>query len=472
MRACLLFLLLILVLAACRSQENARIEPTNTPSRFTLVEAVYNSPAQGALDVTLSHVRVLAEQDAPDTQVFAVLTADGAPPAYVLLPSNQPGLQANNVSLEQYPLRLENAPTSARLWVLALEHSAYPVSEVIGQGTVAETLAEAFQTQTQATTTAQLVAAVGEDLLPWFGEIEVLGEAFITLDEDTTGENRLEAGGLEVLYTVRQQTEVAAQTETETIVETEAVVEAATEAAVETAVEATLAAPTPEASTDPSEAPTVTATEPPVFDVPIPGYRLVIDENFEEAQSRVPWWIGSDPTYSANIVNRAYQITLTGIDPQRNVGLSWGSIQDYVFDDYIVRAKMRVVQSDIVARLGLWLHYVDDYNFVFFGIETTGRYRVARFQRVYTELSPWQSSPIVHTGNVANIIEVRMEGENYTMSINGQEVVATTDDALEEGRITFFCYSETIPATCLLEEIEVWIPEFAVFPRTTLTPLP
>src|SRR5690606_38435818 len=117
-------------------------------------------------------------------------------------------------------------------------------------------------------------------------------EFFTPVSIGQAGEKHVLSRGLEVSYHVGDGAQIAAILE---------------------------ATPTPHVEVEPTETP------PEIFGVPIAGYRRVIHEDFEGAQSNVAWWVGSDPTYSANIVNRAYQITLTGVDDYREAGLSWGS---------------------------------------------------------------------------------------------------------------------------------------------------
>jgi hypothetical protein len=448
-----LFAILLVVMAGCSAFQDESSTAIPTPQRPATREFVYVNDSDGLLSVTLSELRL---SRASDTQVLAVLATGNGSPSYILYPSNQPGVPEPTLSLANYPLQQD--VRDAGLWVLAVHHRAYPVSERIGQSEIARQLAAGFD-QLQAERPDHVLAhivAANENLHAWFGEIEVLGEFFIRLPAQRNwliGDNRAKAaeGDFEIDYTVSL---TAAEDAGEIISLTPEGVE------------------TPMVSV-PSPPETVTVSPASIFDKDIPGYRRVIAEDFSEASSTVEWFIGSDPTYSANIVNGAYQILLTAVEARRNnTALSWGSIQDVTLDTYVVRARVRVLQEDVIARYGLWLHYQDDFNFLFFGVENTGRYRVARFQTGYTELVPWMSSPIVYTGSVANELEIRLDGDTYTMAINGTPLVTTSDQAFHEGRVAFFCYSESVPATCHLERIEIWIPENAPFPKPTDTPTP
>jgi hypothetical protein len=353
-------------------------------------------------------------------------------PAYVLYPANAFGIEEKRLSLSDYPLGLASLPELASLWVLAWHPQA---SLPLDMADLARRLALSLDSASLPLALSPLADGLADqpDLWAWFGALEIQGEAVTLLPTGETWQAEearfLSAdGGLAVSYRL----DLA----------------------------------------DPAPSPTPSSLAQTEASKTFEGYRLVVDEDFAGATSRVEWFIGSDSTYASSYVDGAYQIYLKTIDPRRNVGLSWGSIQGLYFQDYIVRARFRVLEENIVARLGLWLHYQDDFNFLFFGLENTGRYRVARFQRVYTELQPWTSDAAILTGTAANTLEIKSDNNIFTLAINGRPVVTTADEAFEEGRIAFFCYAETVPATCHLESLQVWVPQNSPFPLPTNTPRP
>lgn len=432
---------MILLLSACAS--GGGNDATPTPLRPLVREAIHVENQAGKLQVTLNEITLLDATPPMDTQIFAVLADGVGESSYLLFPSNQAGVPETMLTLAEYPLQLEPLNGEAYLWLVALKHHAYDISEE--QATIAEKLALAFSQLAATQPTLADLVALQPDLLPWFGEIEVLGELQTSFRaaENWSADETLTSNTLSLQLSVTYAPPSLVSL-----------------------------APSPQAITI---TPTPSAI-PPNFTSQmgqaLEGYKLVVSEDFANASSTVKWFIGSDPTYSASLVNGAYQIALLGIDPNREVGLSWGSIQGLYFDDYVIRARMRVLQPDVIARYGLWLHYQDDFNFVFFGVENTGRYRVARFRRVYEELVPWTSSPLVFSGDTSNELEISLQQERYSLKINGQTLASTEDRAFFSGRIAFFCYSETVPATCQLEAIEIWIPNNYGYPRPTTTPRP
>jgi hypothetical protein len=445
-RVMVLALALTITLTACAVGQSDS-GPTATPQRPDEREAIYTSAAQGDLNISLNELQLQALAGDPDTQVLIVLASGDTNPAFVLYPSNQPGIRQDSITLRDYPLRMDASAERVGLWAVALRHRAYPVAAAIGQQRIAEQLAGGFdqlvaQGSPPPDPLAQIVAGAGEGLLAWFGEIDVLGEVALELSAAqgwSAGENQVLSrdNGLALRY------EVTFGAATETTPEM---------------------IPTLAASTE-------VAGNPFSFEE-IPGYRQVLHEDFNGAQSNVEWFIGRDPTYSATIVNNAYQIVLETIDRGRATTTIWGSIQDMYFDNFIVRARMRVVQEDVLARYGLWLHYQDEFHFLFFGMENSGRYRAARFQNGYTELNPWTMNDIVNTGNTENLLEVLVQGDEFTIAVNGEPLVTVSDSLYADGRIAFFCYSDAVPTTCHLQEIAVWVPEDEPFPKPTATYLP
>jgi hypothetical protein len=447
-----LMISLSLALLACNVQEDSSATPT--PVRSVARAAVYITDPAAPLHLNLGELSLLSPPAEPDTQLFIALANGDGRPAYLLFPSNQPGVPETLITLSDYPLHLASNPGPARLWVLALRHTAYPVAEAVGPETLAAHLALGFdglQSDLGPAPLAKIVAAQ-PDLLPWFGQVEVIGQLLLALDME--GQNQAVSADERLSLTYTLSLTLASPT--------------LTDPPPPSPSEAASPSSSPSPSPSPSFAPTIAFASR--MGQAIPGYRLILRESFDNASSQVRWFIGSDPTYSASFINGAYQIALTGIDPNRDVGLSWGSIQNISFDDYVVRARMRILEPEVLARYGLWLHYQDDFNFVFFGVENTGRYRVARFQRTYTELVPWAESNSIALGADVNELEIRIEGPNYSFMVNGQALAVASDTAFEDGRLTFFCYSQTVPATCHLEDLEIWIPEASPNPLATPAP--
>ncbi|MBZ0308957.1 MAG: DUF1080 domain-containing protein [Anaerolineae bacterium] len=423
------FFLLIFCLNACST---LGANSTATPPHPEEREAIYTAiSGENLLTITLRELSLLG--DSSETQILAVLADGEGNVAYVLYPSNQPGITDTQISLNDYPLQLETSTESVSLWVTALRHHAYPVAARIGMSEIAAELATVFNRLVAGgslptrSPSAAIVAQADEAILDWFGEIEILGEAAFSLSTtQDMGEHDLESpdGGFRLRYFLSRSSEsVLAET------------------------------------TIPTS----------VFPDEYSGYRKVIDETFAGNLSDLQWFTDREEEYIVELSNQSYEVDLLKLDETSESVISWGSIQDLVFDDYIVRAQMRLVQPNTNGSLGLWLHYLDGNHFLSFALNHLGQYRVMRYENRDVELTPWTAAAAINPGGQANMMEVRLRGNEYTLFINGTAMTSVNDDAYENGRIAFYCYAEEIPATCRLESLEVWIPEGQPYPMPTPT---
>lgn len=427
----LILLVLIGLLAACDSFADSA-NRTATPERPDIREAVYTEQS-GEITLTLQEITLLEGES--DAQILAVLADGQGNLAYVLYPSNQPGVVASAVDLSAYPLQLDSSSETIALWVMAVKHNAYPVAENIGLSELAAELATVFnrifaQDLPSRAVSSAVVAGADDALLDWFGEVDILGEvAFALSPLRDTGEYTIDSsdGGIRVLYTVSMTSPEIAPT------------------------------------TSPSE-----ATSP--YPENYAGYEKIIDEDFAGSQSALTWFQERDELYTVLFNDDTYEVALTKLGEETQSVISWGSIQQIVLDDYIIRAKMTLLEPGTIASYGLWLHYLNENNFLSFALNHEGEYRIMRYQSRDVVLVPWTADEAVNVGGETNIVEVRLSGEQYTMLVNGKELATVTDDEFEDGRIAFYCYAEEVPATCQLDEIEVWIPENSVSPLVTVTP--
>ncbi|KAB2904118.1 MAG: hypothetical protein F9K27_10210 [Anaerolineae bacterium] len=200
-------IVLLMLLAACIPEAQP---PTALPDRPADREILHISAAgQELLSVAILELTLLNDDPNPDTQVLVVLTDGNGNPAYLVYPSNQPGVPEKTFDFSDYPLLINTEASEIGLWVLAFRHRAYPVTELTH---ISSQLAQGFDLlQAQAVVVGSplaLVVSGGSDsLLRWFGEIEVLGELWLPLrktDHYSEGENRFQSqdGGFYIVYRV------------------------------------------------------------------------------------------------------------------------------------------------------------------------------------------------------------------------------------------------------------------------------
>ncbi len=420
--------ILIVFFAACSTfAENKNSTPT--PARPDVRDAVYSTQPEGVI-LTIQDVTLL--KGASDVQVWAVVTDGQGNVAYVLYPSNQPGVPESTLDLSGYPLQIDSEGENLGLWVLALRHVAYPVAEKMGMEVIAAELASGFaRIFAQDTPTDSMLAAVvaqaDEELLTWFGEVEILGEGLFSPVQGADEQQADSAdGGIRVRYTVNRLT---------------------------TSINAAM-----------------TATPASLYPDSYAGYQKIVDEDFTGNQSSLVWFQERDELYTVLLNEDTYEVALTALGEETDSVISWGSIQQFVFDDYIIRAKLTLLEPGTIASYGLWLHYQNENNFLSFALNYEGEYRIMRYQSRDVVLVNWTADEAINMGGQTNIMEIWVSGEQYTLRVNGQELATVTDDEFADGRIAFYCYAEEVPATCQLDNLELWIPEGAVSPLSTATP--
>lgn len=423
--------LIIGVLAGCADSAKPDTDPAPiavetlppTPAADALLVRD-TTTADARLRVTLPSVRVLNPRDDHQHQLFLALADPDGTYTYLLFPANRAGAAPAEFDLSQYPLEigLHDDTQRVMLWVVAVHNKRYRAAERFGLDALAASLGIGFQTwltrgDPNDDPLAAVVAASDGALFEWFANIEVVGQDVIALDRDANWRVGLDArrsadNGLNTVFTVQHILDGALT-----------------------------ALPT--------------ATPPGA----LAGYDLRVDEVFAGGVSQQQWFEGQDSTYLNHLTNGAYEIQLTAIE-QREFGLSWGSIEDARFEDYRLEAIVRLVEDDVVdGRYGIWFHYQDDLNFVYFGLSNRGEYRVAIIQRNKNriEIQDWTPSPAIRPDAATNTLSVEANADGtIVLTVNGERLIAFKDDTFTGGSVAFFCYAESVPTTCRLERLRIW----------------
>jgi hypothetical protein len=404
---------------------------TAPPTPATQALQVSDLSSSGArLHVTLPSIKLLKHLPDENSQLFLALADPHGHYTYLLYPANSPGYTTDQFDLTAYPLELsiDDATSTVSLWILAVHNTRYYAAEAFGLDALASSLALGFRNWLDSgdpddDPLAAVVSASDGALFEWFAGIDVLGQSVTTLRAEENwhaGLNSLQSGdgGLNVVYMVQYLS--------------------ARDVAL------------------------LNATPTPFFtNQSRPGYILRVDETFTDGISERRWYQGHDSTFINQITEGAYEIRLTAIE-QRDYGLSWGSIEGESFKNYAVEAQVTLLEETVDnARYGLWFHYVDDYNFFYFGISNEGEYRVALIEsnNKRREIQDWVPHPAVHPGAAINILTVETGADGaIALGINGERVLNFHDDTFEGGSVAFFCYAESVPATCRLERLRIWEP--------------
>ena len=435
LRVCLCGVCLAWIILGCTPQtgqghtSSSASSSSQTPPPTPATESLHLSgtSATGArLRVTLPSIKLLKAQADTTTQLFLVLADAQGTYSYLVYPANRAGDTTDKFDLSASPLELtlrENT-SAVVLWIIAVHNTRYNAAEMFGLDALAASLANGVSDwlargDQKDDPLAAVVSASRGALYDWFAEAEVLGQSMIPFEEKDDwdiglGSQLSPDGGLNVVYTVQ----------------------------------------------------VVSAAEVALMPTPTPvgehaGYALVMDDTFENGTTPGPWYQGEDSTYINQVVEGAYQIRLTNL-VQRDFGLSWGSLEGQRFENYIIEARVRLVEDNVAdARYGIWFDYQDDYNFIYFGISNAGEYRVAVVVRNSNrvEVQDWTPHPAILRGAATNTLTIEAySGGDYTLSVNGEQLLTFKDQTFSGGSIAFFCYAESVPATCRLERLRVWEP--------------
>lgn len=426
-------LFLIALLTACAAGDSvispapSVVVPATPASEVFQVNGV--APEGPRLRVTIPLVTLLTAAGDQPVQLFLVLADPEGTYSYLVYPANRPGDPVNQFDLSLWPLEvsLESDSSQVLLWAVALSTPRYEATEYYGLQALAASLGLGFRQWAGGDQAddplAAIVSASAGALYEWFASTDVLGQTIVVFraaDNWSTGiaSERSSGGKLNLVFdaTVLSATEVAQL-------------------------------PTP--SPAPSPPPNLGGSE----------YVLVAEEDFSGGKSQLKWYEGQDRTFSNQLVDGAYEIRLTEI-VQRDYALSWGSIENARFADYRVEAEVSLVEEGVQqGRYGLWFHYQDDFNFIYFGLSNEGSYRVAVILRNANrrEVQDWTPHPAIRSGAATNTltIEASVTGE-IALSINGERVATFTDRTFSAGSLAFFCYAQSVPTTCRLERLRIW----------------
>ncbi len=428
---CVVFLL---ALSACDTGSNSPSPqstgdvPTATapPTPSAEILQVRSIATEGTqLRVTLPSIKLLNHDPRQDVQLFLVLADPAGVYTYLLNPANQRGVRSGQFDLSAYPVDISVASATERvvLWILVVHNIQYRPAEMFGLDALAASLAIGFRNwiaegDPTDDPLAAIVSASNGALYDWFANINVLGQELITFRPGDNGE-----------WPAGLNSRQSADAQLNTVYDVQII-----------PGEQTALPPTPTVSPEPEE-------------------RLIVNETFPGGRSTHNWFEGQDNTYRNHLTNGAYEIQLTAIE-QGESGLSWGSMEGERFQNYRLEASVRLVEEEVIdGRYGIWFHYQDDYNFIYFGIRNTGEYRVAIIQRNSNriEVQDWTPHQAIIPGAATNTLSIRAAADgNIILGINGKEVKRFTDSTFTSGSVAFFCYAGSVPTTCRLERLRIW----------------
>lgn len=184
---------------------------------------------------------------------------------------------------------------------------------------------------------------------------------------------------------------------------------------------------------------------------------VLVNEPFDGI-SEYTWFEGTDDNFSVQITDGAYQVTVNEL-LATEYATTWGSLQNLRFEDASIQASLRAQQfeADDGTRIGLWIRYQDDRNFLAFMLRSDGSYIVSRFEDEYTNVSNgWIHHSAINIGdNAVNRLRIDSVGDRFNLYINDVLVDNFEDSTWADGRIAFMGSAPFVPATFYMDDFQV-----------------
>jgi hypothetical protein len=181
----------------------------------------------------------------------------------------------------------------------------------------------------------------------------------------------------------------------------------------------------------------------------------VFEDDFTSDTRAFPWFTGDAPGSRVEIADGSYHINIFNISG--NTATSWGGLQELRLADGRVEGGMRAARfREETDRIGFWVRYQGQNDFLAFAINGRGEYRISLYQSSYTDLIPWTYSSAINVGNnVENLLWVDSRGTRFEMYVNGILVGSVDDATWADGRVAFFGTSATVPADFYLDHFRI-----------------
>jgi serine/threonine-protein kinase len=203
---------------------------------------------------------------------------------------------------------------------------------------------------------------------------------------------------------------------------------------------------------------TITSTPLPDGVVLAACNRLLIEDSFTGGTSRNEWFQGTGNRSVAEIVDGSYQLRI-GTGTGNDDPTTWGSLRGFTFRSARVEAVVRSssFSDENPGRVGIWLRYQDENNFINFSISSRGSYYIGRWQDdQYNDLVNWTPARAINIGDeVLNTLRVDIVEDTFSYYINGVFQTSVTESAWPEGRFVFFGSSSATPVTLNLDYVRI-----------------
>ncbi len=151
------------------------------------------------------------------------------------------------------------------------------------------------------------------------------------------------------------------------------------------------------------------------------GDRGPWDETFDQAGK---WKINSDAAADLSIQNGKLQIHI------KDAGqLAWASA-DRNYTNLRLKVEATLESGPLNNEYGILLRMDGDKKFYVFSMSSDGYIKISRYEEgSWTLLNgDWAPADAIKQGQATNALEVEAQGQNFTFTINGQQVAQITDE--------------------------------------------
>jgi hypothetical protein len=182
---------------------------------------------------------------------------------------------------------------------------------------------------------------------------------------------------------------------------------------------------------------------------------FLFEDDFNGAPQPYAWFVGEGSGSRVEIADGSYHINI--FQRVGNLATSWGALQDIRLSDARVEGVMRAARfREETDRIGLWLRYQGQNEFLAFMINGQGEFRIGRFQGSYTDLVSWTAASAINVGdNAINQISIDNRGTTFELSVNGVLLASINDRTWTDGRVAFFGTSAVVPADFYLDHFRI-----------------
>jgi hypothetical protein len=161
-------------------------------------------------------------------------------------------------------------------------------------------------------------------------------------------------------------------------------------------------------------------------------------ENFDDVED---WRLSTDAAASVDVEGGALHIRV-----QQPGQVAWAA-SERKFGDFELRVEATQVDGPVNNEYGVLIRMQGDDEFYAFSVSGDGYVRAARYAAASWSLlgSDWMPHDAVQQGSATNVLEVIAEGATFSFLVNGEQVLAVEDDALERGGIGLYAGAFDMP---------------------------